>query len=424
MRARGRLGVLVRSFPKLSETFILGEILGLERAGFDVTVFTLQPPTDAIAQPLVAQVRASIVPIAPPAAGSGAAAPAVGAVDSDDELARLLAAQLRQRGIGHLHGHFVDRPGAIAARAADLAGISFSLSAHAKDIYLGDPLQIRRLLGAARFTVTCTGYNHEVLLGLAPPGAEVHRVYHGVDTTRFAPARSPGPRPVVAATTAFAGTPTPQRAGGEPRPMRLLAVGRLRAKKGFATLVQAVAALRAGGVDAVCDIVGYGEEQAALATQVAALQLDGRVRLRGKLSHATILGYYRDADVFVAPSEIAADGDRDGIPNVLLEAMATALPVVTTPVSGIPEVVRDGENGLLVPPGDAAALSAALRRLSMSGSLRDRLGAAARRTVIAQFGEERNLAQLVGLLETCIASPAAGRGTGTLGRHQMGRHHE
>jgi glycosyltransferase involved in cell wall biosynthesis len=405
LSARGRLGVLVRSFPKLSETFILGEILGLERAGFQVTVFTLRPPTDAIAQPLVAQVRAPIVLVAPPAPcgeSAGMAGTTGADADPDDELARLLAAQLRRRGIGHLHGHFIDRPGAIAAHAAELAGITFSLSAHAKDIYLGDPRQIRGLLGAACFTVTCTGYNHEVLEGLAPPGASVHRVYHGIDTGRFAPARAPGPRPVAAQ--------------GAPAPTRILAVGRLREKKGFATLVRAVAALREQGVDAVCDIVGYGEQQPVLEAQIASLRLEGHVRLGGKMSHARIRDLYREADVFVAPSEIAADGDRDGIPNVLLEAMATALPVVTTPVSGIPEVVRDGENGLLVPPADTAALAAAIARLAASASLRERLGAAARRAVIAQFGEERNLAQLVGLLAPYVRPQTAGLGTGTEGR--------
>ena len=134
------------------------------------------------------------------------------------------------------------------------------------------------------------------------------------------------------------------------------------------------------------------------------------------MSHARIRDLYREADLFVAPSEIAADGDRDGIPNVLLEAMATALPVVTTPVSGIPEVVRDGENGLLVPPADAAALAAAIERLAGSAALRERLGAAARRAVIAQFGEARNLAQLVELLQAWTGARAAGLGTGTGGR--------
>ncbi len=411
MSSRGRLGVLVRRFPKLSETFILGEILGLERAGFEVTVFTLRSPTDAIVQPRAAEVRAPIVSLDPPDAAAGAA------TQGDDEaLAQELAAQLGRRAIGHLHGHFIDRPGAIAARAAELAGITFSLSAHAKDIYLGDPQQIRRLLGAARFTVTCTGYNLEVLRQLAPPQATVHRVYHGIDTARFAPARSPGPRVVKADSSA----PAASMAGGAgavaPGPTRILAVGRLREKKGFATLVRAVSALRERGRDVTCDIVGYGEQQASLEAQVSALRLEGRVRLCGKMSHARIRDLYREADLFVAPSEIAADGDRDGIPNVLLEAMATALPVVTTPVSGIPEVVRDGENGLLVPPADAAALAAAIERLAGSAALRERLGAAARRAVIAQFGEARNLAQLVELLQAWTGARAAGLGTGTGGR--------
>lgn len=327
MSVRARLGVLVRCFPKLSETFILEEILGLERRVRADDLLTLRPPSDVLVQPAVAQVRAPIVPLydAMPASAPGGEArresageyagveaevPRPDARPSDAQLAQLLSARLRDAGIAHLHAHFIDGPAAIAARAAQLAGIGFSISAHARDIYLGDPEAIRQRLGEACFTVTCTTYNHAVLERLAPPGAAVHCVYHGIDTGRFAP------------------RPRARAAGAPPT---ILAVGRLRAKKGFATLVRACGLLRAQGVAFACEIVGYGEEQAALEALVEAEGLQGVVRLRGKMNHSGILGLYREATVFAAPSEVAADGDRDGIPNVLLEAMACALPVISTP---------------------------------------------------------------------------------------------
>lgn len=380
MSARGRLALLVRSFPKLSETFILEEVLGLERAGFELTIFTLRAPSDALVQPAVSRVRAEVVALA----GEGVAP------DDDESLARALAAQLARRGLAHLHAHFIDRPAAIAARAARLAGATFSISAHAKDIYLGDPAEIRRRLGEARFTVTCTAYNRDVLQRLAPPGAAVHLAYHGIDVARFAPPAAP-----LAAAAA---------------PPRILAVGRLREKKGFATLVAACALLRDRGIACECDIVGYGEQRAALEAAIDAAGLGSRVRLRGTMNHAQIIELYRTATVFAAPSEIAADGDRDGIPNVLLEAMACGLPVVSTPVSGIPEVVRDGVEGRLVPPADPRALADALGTLVGDAALRARLGAAARSTVVSRFGEDRNLARLATLLEPWLgADPARAR---------------
>lgn len=387
---RGRLGVLVRSFPKLSETFILSEVLGLERAGFDVTVFALRPVAEALVQPVAAQVRARVIPL------SSALPGALG----DLERALALAGHLRTLGIGHLHAHFVDGTADVAARAARIAGATLSHSAHAKDIYLSAPAALRRRLRRAAFTVTCTGYNRDVLARLAPDPARVHLVHHGIDALRFAPAEAQRD-----SAAGVLGTPT--------RAARVLAVGRLRPKKGFSTLVRACALLHERGVNVECDVVGYGDEQAALEAAIAHFGLSDRVRLLGRLNHERIVELYRAADVFAAPCEVAADGDRDGIPNVLLEAMAMALPVVTTPVSGIPEVVRDGSNGVLVPPTDALALADAIAGLAADPGRRVALGTTARRDVVAGFTEERSLRTLVGLLQPLVT---AGTGAPVRGR--------
>lgn len=370
-----RLGVLVKTFPKISETFVLSEILGLERAGLPLTIFSLQRPTDHIAQPAAALLRAAVVYLEP---------------GSDDDCTRMLAKHLCTRGVRHLHAHFVDRPGAIAARAARLAGISFSLSAHARDIYLSEPRALAQRLSQAAFTVTCTDYNRVALQRIALPEAALHCVYHGIDARRFTPA------PPSAAV----------RAGhGDARPL-ILAIGRLRPKKGFATLIRACALLRDRGLRAHCEIVGYGEESIHLHELVEQLDLGGRVAFAGKMSHADLIERYRAATVFAAPCEVAADGDRDGIPNVLLEAMAVQLPVVTTPVSGIPEVICDGENGLLVAPAEEFALADALEKLIRDPLLCARLGAAARRTVVTDFGQERGLTALIALLRPLLARPS------------------
>lgn len=411
MSTQGRaLGILVKTFPKISETFILAELLGLERAGFDLTIFSLQRPTDAISQPAMSRLRARIVylsddhptaarrlsrhvaavlrsPAASASAWNDVALPSNGLVARDLDTALALADALRQFAIPHLHSHFIDRTGAIGQLAARFAGIGCSLSAHAKDIYLAHPAALRRRLARARFTTTCTEYNRAALAAVAPPGTSLHRIYHGIDAARFQS------MPALPATAA----------ARDDRPvLRLLAVGRLRPKKGFATLLQACAQLRDRGIAARCEIVGYGEQREQLEAMITELRLDNRVELRGKMSHRELIEVYRQADVFVAPCEIAADGDRDGIPNVLLEAMSMRLAVVSTPVSGIPEIVRDGFNGLLVPPADAPALAAALERLAADPTLRYRLGREARRSVLEQFGEEANLQSLVSLLECCL----------------------
>ena len=314
------------------------------------------------------------------------ARPSNGLKARDVDTALALAHALRTSRVPHLHAHFIDRTGAIGQMAARLAGIPCSLSAHAKDIYLTSAAALRRRLRRALFTTTCTEYNRVALEAVAPAGASLHRIYHGIDTTRFQ--AQAGARGVGADTGSSA--------------LRLLAVGRLRPKKGFVTLLQACALLRDRGVEARCEIVGYGEQQAQLEALIGQLHLSDSVVLRGKMSHRELIKLYGGADVFVAPCEIAADGDRDGIPNVLLEAMSMRLAVVTTPVSGIPEIVRDGCNGLLVPPSDPAALAAALAGLAHDPVQRQRLGHEARRSVLEQFGEESNLQDLIVLLDGCV----------------------
>ena len=395
-----RLGFLVKVWPKLSETFILEEVLGLERQGVNLHLYTLAPPSDAIRHQEVAQVRAPVSAVPSRAwsqAGAHALAHAWCAGRRPLAWLRTLAQALRRggpglrafaqapwlaralhrQGIEHLHVHFISQTTDVAELSCHLIGLPFSVSAHAKDIYTGRPEDLRRKLRAARFTVTCTEFNRQTLAALAPDAA-VHRMYHGIDHRLFHPGR--------------------RRLAAADRPVQLLAVGRLREKKGHRVLIAACALLRDRGWDFRCDIVGYGEQQSALEDQIRSLGLPGQVQLRGKLAREAVLDAYALADVFVQPSVITDDGDRDGIPNVLLEAMSMGVPVVASRVSGIPELVVDGHNGCLVEPGDPAALAQAIETVLAHADAARSMSQRGRASVLAAFDNDRNLQLLRGLL--------------------------
>lgn len=399
------VGILVKMFPKLSETFVLEEVLGLERLGTQVRLYTLMPSSDEQTHAAAARVRAPITAVPRlgwPTVGTFlarharqfAASPlryvtALGRAASRGRpgmaafaRAGWLASQLARDGVDHLHAHFISTPTDVAELVAGLTGKPFSISAHAKDIYLGDTQDLRRKLEAAAFTVTCTDFNRQSLRTIAPQ-ARVHRMYHGIDHGVFHVGcscvdRSPAAVPLV------------------------LAVGRLREKKGFDTLIDACQLLRVRGERFRCEIVGYGEQRDRLQRLIDDRGLGDVVTLAGKCTREQLLARYGAASAFVQPSRIANDGDRDGIPNVLLEAMAVGVPVVATTVSGIPEVIRHRHNGLLVEPDAPADLAKSLGELlddrRRGGALAAALSEAARATVLEHFDNDRNLRVVLGLL--------------------------
>jgi glycosyltransferase involved in cell wall biosynthesis len=403
------LGLLVKIYPKLSETFILEEILGLERLGLTLKLYSLAPATDDVTHPAVSRVRAALVTVPETIRGhvwQFAIRHAQLLVASPSRYLRTLieasrrgvsgqrglrdfmragwlAMQLRDDGVEHLHTHFISTPTDLTELVAQLIALPFSISAHAKDIYLADAGDLRRKLLAARFTVTCTEFNRRTLADIAPQ-AKVHRMYHGIDHGLFHPS---------------------QRAATRERqsPPLILSVGRLREKKGLDTLIDACGILRDHGQAFVCEIVGYGEEQVRLQAHIERRGLTHMVKLKGKLAREQVIARYAAAAVYVQPSRIAADGDRDGIPNVLLEAMAMGLPVVASRVSGIPELVGDFYNGLLVEPDKPEALADAISELLKQPQLCADLGCRARKTVTTSFDNDRNLQLLCGLLEGSAA---------------------
>jgi glycosyltransferase involved in cell wall biosynthesis len=416
--SRAPIAYILKRYPRLTETFILNEIRAMERLGETLHIFSLLPPEPPPHHPMVTEVRAQVH--APPAgiaarlkfllrahAAILSAAPlrylrafAAAArwtiasrkpVSLWRQFARAggVAYLCRAHSVRHVHAHFANAPTAVAHFVHLMTGIPFSFTAHAKDIYLSRPAVIRRHLGAAAFAATCTGYNAAHLRALAPriPPDKVRLIYHGIDLDIFS-----GGRPAT--------QPNPPAA----RPL-ILSVGRLVPKKGHEDLISACAALRDRGVGFECMIVGSGPLRDALSGAIEDYGLTDVVLLRGAMTHAQLIEHYRRADLFVLAPRIAEDGDRDGIPNVIAEAMAVGVPVIATDISGIPELVRDGQTGLLVPSRDPQAMAAAMQRLLTGPALADRLTREARRRLERDFNLWETTRELQALLSHRSASP-------------------
>jgi len=294
--------------------------------------------------------------------------------------------------IRHLHAHFAHGATTIAMFVSQLCALPFSFTAHAKDIYQqklnpGDLLPTK--MHRAAFVVTCTAANKAHLTALCPQNVAIHTVYHGLDTAFF--------------------TPSVRSYGSNQVPV-ILAVGRLVAKKGFAYLVQACRHLKDQGYTFRCQIVGEADEQADTITQlIHDLQLVDTVSLHPAVPHEELRHIYQHSTIFALPCQLVDDGDRDGIPNVLVEAMAMELPVVSTIVTGIPELIEPGVSGLLVPQKDAATLAEALAMLLKSPMLRQQLGKAARAKVCICFEARRNTVALHTLFISCLRREPASR---------------
>ena len=300
--------------------------------------------------------------------------------------AGVLAAEL-PAGTAHLHAHFLHTPASVARYAAAMCGLGYSASGHAKDVWTTPEWELREKLAEARFTVTCTAAGHARLSALAPGRVEL--VYHGLDRRLFA------------APPVF-GSARNGRDSADP--VRLLAVGRFQPKKGYPTLFEAVARVRAA---VQLTVVGYGPLETALRAQVEALGLAGRVTWAGALDQPAVRAHYRASDLFVLASEIAPDGDRDGLPNVVVEALSQGLPVVATRAAAIPEVVLDGIQGRLAPPGDPEALAAAIDSLARDPEVRRRMGAAGIARIAAGWELDAGADRLAGLLRPMLPQPSA-----------------
>lgn len=397
-----KVGYVLKMYPRFSETFIVNELLAVEAAGTDVEVVSLRPPVDGKFHESLAEVRAPVtylrhsgiraadvwatlsaahlqLPALPRCLGELLGVAVVDAAQAL-ELARLV----HVRGLTHLHAHFGSVATTVARLASLLTGVPFTFTAHAKDIFHEsvDPTELSRKLIDAAAVVTVSDYNLEFLRTTYGGAADrVTRVYNGLDLDRF-PYRAPTGRPPAIA-----------------------AVGRLVEKKGFLDLVDAVALLVAAGRELHLDMVGTGPLDAELRDRIRGHGLDDVVRMHGALPQGQVRRVVQQAAVFTAPCIVAADGNRDGLPTVLLEAMALGTPCVATPVTGIPEVLHDGETGLLVPESDPAQLAAALGRLLDDDGLRARIAEGARARVERDFDVHVQAAALCRIFAGKLPSP-------------------
>jgi glycosyltransferase involved in cell wall biosynthesis len=386
-----RVGYVLKMYPRFSETFILNEILAHEAAGLDLEIFSLRPPKDGRFHEALARVHSPVMYISAASPKAAHFWAALGEISQelpdqwatleharnedvrDAYQAILLARAVRERGITHLHAHFGTVATTVARLAARFTGLSYSFTAHAKDIFHESvrPDDLYRKLNEAQAVVTVSDYNLAYLrqtYGLA--ARHTRRVYNGLDLRQY-PYTSPLNRP-------------PQ----------IIAVGRLIEKKGFKYLFDACALLAEQGRNFRAKIIGTGLLEADLHAQVDRLGLNGWVKLLGPRPQNEVRRHVRDAAVFAAPCVVGQDGNRDGLPTVLLEAMALGTPCISTDVTGIPEIVRDGVTGLRVSQRDPVALAEALARLLDDSALRVQLATEARRLVEAEFDVHRNAAHI------------------------------
>jgi colanic acid/amylovoran biosynthesis glycosyltransferase len=385
-----RIGYVVKRYPRYSETFIVNELLAHEAVGAEIEIFSLRPPIDTHFQDVIARVRAPVHYL--PHAGlkvrhfwerlsraqkrlPGLAAgleQAWGHDVTEVHQAVELACLVQELDIAHLHAHFATSPASVARLAARFADITYSFTAHAKDIFHEDvdPDDLRMKLRDATTIVTVSDFNVRHLRELdAAVGDRVTRIYNGLDLDQF---RFDSPAE---------------------RPRRILAVGRLVEKKGFNDLVDACSVLVKDGVEFDCRIIGTGPLEPELRLQIEQLGLADRVVLTGPQPQSVVREELRAAAVFVAPCVIAEDGNRDGLPTTLLEAMAMGTPCISTDVTGIPELIQHQRTGLIVPQRDPAVLAHAIARLLGDSEERVRLATQARSLIEEEFDAVRNTAK-------------------------------
>lgn len=395
---RLKVAYIMSRFPKLTETFVLYEMLALQQQGVGVEIFPLINERAKVmheeAKPFAARARYQPILSWPIVKAQwhflrtqpraylglwwevlhgawGSANYVIGGLGILPKAARF-AEEMHALGVTHIHAHFANHPTVAALAAHRLTGIPFSFTAHAHDLYV-DRHMLRQKVRAAAFVVAISEYNKALIIQHC--GEDVRDkivvIHCGVDTSLFRP-RQKVP-------------------GG---PFTIVCVGALEEKKGQTYLIEACRLLKQRNIDFICHLIGEGQNRADLEQQIQQAGLTGVVRLEGGKPRAEVVRMLEQADVVALPSIQTKSGKMEGIPVALMEPLACEVPVVSTRISGIPELVEDGVTGLLVPPADAAALADALERLAHDPELGVRLGRAGRAKVLREFDLADNTTQL------------------------------
>jgi glycosyltransferase involved in cell wall biosynthesis len=371
--------MILKGYPRISETFISNEILLLESMDIRVRIFSMRHPRESFSHKSVQQIRAQVDYLP---------------TELYDDFNRLLLAATlqavrqpgrfrtalrragkrfaRTRSMGtikhllqggylanllhaapevvHLHAHFAHSPASVALFSSMLADIPFSFTGHAKDIYTQNRGQLREKIDLAKLVITCTGYNKDYLQQLAPDTATpIHRVYHGIDLSLFrnrVEQRIPKP------------------------PFQILTVARLTRKKGIDLILTALSLLKKQGMEFRYTLIGDGDERDAVMAKIFDLGLEEECRWLGVLPHDRVIREFEQADLFVLGCRVTKNGDRDGIPNVMVESLAMGLPAVSTTVSALPEIVQPGKTGLLVKPDSPELFARAIEKMLTNTDLR------------------------------------------------------
>jgi glycosyltransferase involved in cell wall biosynthesis len=383
------LAYLYSRYPVVSQTFCDSEMLALEALGRQLVVASLNPPPNSFRHERLRNLQAEILYPPPAPVLKAVTVPAAMAALAAEHDARhgagfkagtrarnaaWFAPALARRGVRHVHVHFANRA-THTALFLKQAGFTFSFTAHAQDymVDLGSDDLLRELAREAEFVIAVSDFSRDDLRRRCPDeAAKIHRIYNGLRLDDFPPARP----------------------AAHPAPLRVVSVGRLIEFKGFHHLIDAIGRLRDTGVEATLDLIGDGPWREPLAAQIERRALGDRVRLSGVLSQDAIKARLAASDVFALACCVGASGASDILPTVIMEAMAARLPVVSTRVAGVPEMVADGVTGLLAPPDDPAALADALARLAADPGLRTSLGDAGRDRCAAMFSLDQTAAAL------------------------------
>ncbi len=397
---KNKIGYVVKRYPRFSETFIVNEILIHEQLGVPIEIFSLRPSVDTHFQDIISQVRAAVNYLPHGSVKSSDFWSACGGIsrlgrrwDVLSEFVALpvlevyqgikLAEQVHAKGVSHLHAHFATSAATVARVAARLSDISYSVTMHAKDIYHDsvDPAELQAKIRDAKFVVTVSEFNRNHLASTFGHPEKIKVIYNGLDLQQFQYHRDQNKEPT------------------------LLAIGRLVPKKGFTDLVSACGLLRDAGVHFRCEIVGGGELEPELAQQVHALGLEAMVTLTGPLPQAVVRQKIAAAAMTVAPCVIAEDGNRDGLPTVITESLALGTPCISTEVTGIPEIIRHRDTGLIVSQHAPAELASAITQLLDDRKLREQLSVCGRQLVEQEFDSRTNVGRLANLLTHSAVPP-------------------
>ena len=410
---RNKIAVVLKGYPRLSETFIAQELLELERAGLDLTLISLRHPTDKSRHPIHSEIKADVSYLPEylhdeplrvlRAWWSCRKLPGYRAAlrtfvgDLKRDLTRnrirrfgqaLVMAHELPGDTRWIYAHFIHTPASVAYYTHIMKGVPWSISAHAKDIWTSPDWELREKLDSAAWTVTCTRSGFEHLAAHSDRKDAVHLVHHGVDLDRFPDEGNGGS----------------DRDGSDgDDPVRIVTVGRAVEKKGLDTLIDALAMLPED-LHWQWTHIGGGVLSDQLSEQITRLGLSDRARMLGSKPQQFVLQTYRDSDFFVLPCRVASDGDRDGLPNVLMEAQSQGLACISTPISGVVELITDQENGLLTPPDDAKALARAMEILARDPVKRNAMGSAGAAMIRTAFDHRHEIKTLLHLFDQNLAA--------------------